>query len=75
MAIVNVVLFDLKFQEGGGGLSMRGLKLIMWSEGQWEASKKIPWEGDTQTHRHTDIATTRPNQPSGPIRWKLIFFL
>ena len=29
---------------------------------------------DTQTHRHTDrhmdIATTRSNRPSGPIRWK-----
>ena len=26
------------------------------------------WEGDKQTHKHTDIATTRPNRPSGPIR-------
>ena len=30
---------------------------------------------NTQTHRHTDtqhtdIATTRPNRPSGPIQWK-----
>ena len=25
----------------------------------------------THTHRHSDIATTRPNQPSGPIRWQM----
>ena len=31
---------------------------------------KIAWEGDTQTHTRTDIATTRPNRPSGPIWWK-----
>ena len=32
-----------------------GLELIMLSEGQSEASKKIAWGGDTQTHRHTDM--------------------
>ena len=25
---------------------------------------------DTQTHTHTDIATTRSNRPSGPLQWK-----
>ena len=25
---------------------------------------------DTQTRKHTDIATTRSNRPSGPIQWK-----
>ena len=34
---------------------MRGLKLIMWPEGQWEASKKTAPDGtDRQTHTHTD---------------------
>ena len=32
-----------------------------------QRKKKITWEGDKQ---QTDIATTRPNRPSGPIRWK-----
>ena len=27
--------------------------------------KKIAWEGDTQTYRQTDIATTRKNRPKG----------
>ena len=26
--------------------SIRGLELIRWPEGQWEASKKITWKGD-----------------------------
>ena len=30
---------------------MRGRDLVVWSEGQWEASKKIALEG---TNRHTD---------------------
>ena len=33
----------------------------------------LPWEnrmGGGQTRKRTDIATTRPNQPSGPILWK-----
>ena len=30
---------------GGGGQPMRGKDLIMWSEGQWEALKKITWNG------------------------------
>ena len=25
--------------------------MIMWSDGQWEASKKIAWGGDRQTDR------------------------
>ena len=37
---------------------MRGWDLIMWSEGQWEASEKI-------TDVRTDIATTRPKRPKG----------
>ena len=45
---------------------MRGQDLIMWSEGQWEASKKIAWGGDKQTHNSgTDFATTRKNRPKG----------
>ena len=38
------------------------------------AKKKITWEGDIniqRSHRRTSIATTRPNWPSGLIRWKL----
>ena len=33
------------------GVSVRDL--VMWSEDQWEALKKIAWEGDTQTNRQT----------------------
>ena len=35
---------------------MRGLDLIMLSEGQWEALKKIAWEGDKQ--RNNDNTRT-----------------
>ena len=34
----------------------------------------LPWEngmGRGQTCTHTDIVTTRPNRPSGPILWKI----
>ena len=38
---------------------------------------KIAWEGDIYIyiyiHILTDISTTRPNRPSGPILWKLCF--
>ena len=34
---------------GGGGWPMRGRDLIMWSEGLWEALKKLTWKGDRQT--------------------------
>ena len=56
---------------------LRGLKLIMWSEGQWEALKKLIWKGDIyiQIYIYMDIATTRPNRPSGPIRWKLMLVI
>ena len=38
---------------------MKGLKLIIWPQGQWEASEKIAWEGDEQhTNTQTDFATT-----------------
>ena len=52
----------------------------MWPEGQWEALKKIAWDGDIkhtkpQTHKHTDIATTRPTRPRGPSWWKYKFYL
>ena len=53
---------------------MRSRDLTMWSEGHWEALKNIAWGGNIQDTRYiqdTDIATTRPNQPSGPIWWKL----
>ena len=57
------------------GLTNGGLKLIMWSEGQWEASKKNCMErGQQTTNTRTDIATTRPNRPNGPIRWKYDYY-
>ena len=31
---------------------MRGRDLVMWSEGQWEASKKITWKGDIYIYTH-----------------------
>ena len=41
----------------GGGWPMRGLKLIIWSQGQWEASKKTTRERgqshNTQTRKQT----------------------
>ena len=30
----------------GEGWQMRGIELIMGSQGQWEALEKIAWEGD-----------------------------
>ena len=37
------------------GWPIRGLELIMWSEGPWEASKKVTWKGDMkQKDRHRD---------------------
>ena len=45
---------------------MRGLELIMWSQGQCEASKKTASHGaNKQTHTQTDIATPWLNRPSG----------
>ena len=41
---------------------MRGRDLVMWSEGQWEASKKTSLDG---TDRQTDMATLWPTRPSG----------
>ena len=43
-------------------------------------AKKLHGKGtdrqtDKQTNRQTDIATTRPNRPSGPIRWTNIYAL
>ena len=51
---------------------MRGLKLVMWSEGQWEALTKFVWVGDIFIFISTDIATTRPNRPSWPFLWKVV---
>ena len=42
---------------GKEGWPMRGRDLVMWSDDQWEASKKIAWEGDKQTDRQTDTQT------------------
>ena len=40
------------------GWPMRGLELIMWSEAQWEASKKVTWKGDRkQKDGHRDYLT------------------
>ena len=52
------------------GEPMRGLELIMWSKGQWEALKKTESNGadrqtNRQTDRHLDIATLWLNRPSG----------
>ena len=44
---------------GKEGWPMRGRDLVMWSEGQWEASKKTAWEGDKHTNKHTDKRTSR----------------
>ena len=56
---------------GKEGWPMRGRDLIMWPEGQWEASKKIAWKKGhtyTQTHRRTSLLYERIGQ--GPILWK-----
>ena len=52
---------------------MRGRDLVMWSEGQWEASKKITWKGDIYIniyglYRRTSRLYERIGQ--GPILWK-----
>ena len=52
----------------GGGWPMRGRDLIMWSEGQWEASKKDTWKGDRYTDKLTLQLYERIGQ--GPILWK-----
>ena len=38
---------------------MRGRDLIMWPEGQWEASQKIALGGDRQTDRYIQAWTSR----------------
>ena len=51
---------------------MRGLELIMWPEGQWEASKKNAPDG---VQPRTDGRTWRLYDwigPVGPIQWKSI---
>ena len=52
---------------GKEGWPMRGRDLVMWSEDQWEASKKITWKGDI---RHTDMLTLWPTRPRGPSWWR-----
>ena len=49
----------------GGDWPMRGLKLIMWSEGQWEASKKIACEGNID-NKHTHRRISRLLDQLGP---------
>ena len=59
--------FQVSKGEMEGG-PMRGLELIMWSQGQWEASKKTC----TQWRTHLDKRTWRLydwNGPVGPIQW------
>ena len=50
-----------------------------WPSTPVHGRKKIAWEGDKQTKSQsqpwTDIATTRPNRPSGPIWWKFMIFI
>ena len=48
------------------GWPIRGLELIMWPEGHWEASKNITGKGDI---RQIDIVTLWKNRP-GQILWK-----
>ena len=48
---------------GGGRWPMIGRDLIMWSEGQWEAWKKI----NLQTYTDMDIVTDRPTRPEGQV--------
>ena len=48
--------------QGEEGWPMRGLELIMWSEGHREVSKKIMMTGD---NKQMDIATTRQKRPKG----------
>ena len=49
---------------------MRGRDLVMWPEGQWEALKKIAWEGDKHTDTQTDMSTLWPTRPRRPSWWK-----
>ena len=53
------------FQVSKGGREggpMRGLELIMWSQGQWEALEKT---ASDDANRQTDIATLWLKRPSG----------
>ena len=58
-------------REGG---SMRGLELIMWCQGQWEASEKTAPDGaDSHTDTHPDRWTWQLYDqlgPEGPSWWK-----
>ena len=59
-------IFSLFLADGGTGEGgpMRGLELIMWHEGQWEASKKLAQRRRT-TDPQTNMATLWLNRPSG----------
>ena len=35
---------------------------------------RIAWEGDRYIYKYMDIATKRPNRPSGPIQWQHLQF-
>ena len=58
------------FQVSKGGREwgpMRGLELIMWSQGQWEASEKTAPDGtnrQTSGHGESPLATLWPTRPS-----------
>ena len=64
-------MVKLFYGQSGGGGPMRGLELIMWPEGQWEALMKTAPDGshgrtgDTRTDGRTDMATLWLNWPSG----------
>ena len=68
-ALFSTIQYQFHFPHlGMKGGPMRGIKLIMWFEGQWVASKKIK---DKQTDRRSDIGTTRPKRPKGQFGEKL----
>ena len=56
---------------------MRGRDLVMWSEDQWEALKKITWKGDIrqtnrQTHKPTNKHTSQLLDPEGRVGEKQV---
>ena len=52
--------------------SLKILDIRLQEVGAKKASKYTTWKGTSNRHTdtQTDIATTRSNRPSGPIRWK-----
>ena len=78
------MVFGLFLRKTKGGGPIRRLKLIMWPEGKWEASKKncTRWRRTTdgrtdgRTDGQTDMATLWLNRPSGAdsVREKKLLF-